>query len=127
MKILLKTKTLKSDYTGIRTSAHLLQAVAPPQLEVAPPAVTCCKQLYRSSQRCNRPQLCPFLTQARAGGETDPNSLPSLLCSSKPPLSPFLPSQHPKYPSFRSKASSILPSLEDLTKVLSKKPLNYVF
>ena len=74
----------------IRTSVH--QAVAPPQLEVAPPAVTCCKRLHRSSQRCNRPQLCPFLTQARAGGETDPNSLPSPLYSSKPPPSPFLPS-----------------------------------
>ena len=131
MKILLKTEKLSNQITLIRTSAHRLQAVAPPQLEVAPPAVTCCKRLHRSSQRCNRPQLCPFITQARAGGETDPNSFPSLLYSPKPPPSPFLPSKHPKYPSFRSKASTFLPSLEDpsledLIKVLSKKPLNSV-
>ena len=94
---------------GSTSGCHVLQAVAPPQPEVQPPATL------------------PFLTQARAGGETDPNSLPSLLYSSKAPQSPFLPSKHPNYLSFQSKTSTILPSLEDLTKVFSKKPLNSVF
>ena len=112
MKILLKSKTFKSNHTTVRTSAHRLQAVAPPQLEVAPPAVTCCKRLHRSSQRCNRPQLCPFITQAMAGGETDPNSFPSLLYSPKPPPSPFPHLSIPNTLHFEAKHQHSFPLLK---------------
>ena len=110
----------------ITLGVHWLQAVAPLQLAVAPPATTGCQRLHRSSQRCNRPQLCLFKPTLGPAVKPTPTHSHFLLYSSKSPPFPFHSSKPSKYFPFRSKTSRILPSLEDFTKVLSKKPLNSV-
>ncbi|MCQ7691365.1 hypothetical protein NP199_24965, partial [Salmonella enterica] len=93
---------------GGTSSHHGLPEVAPLQPEVQPPAAL------------------PFKTTLGPAKEPTPTHPHFLLYSSKSPPFPFHSSKPSKYLPFRSKTSRILPSLEDFTKVLSKKLLNSV-
>ena len=122
MKPLLKLKTSKSVHTtpkqvlvacrqwhrptgGSTTGCHGLQAVAPPQPAVQPPAIL------------------PLLNQARVGGGTDPNLLPSPLYTTKASPPSFLPNT----PHFKAKDQQSLFLLRISLKVFSKNPLNSIF